>query len=638
MRRIVIISSISIAWGFILLIDLAPILRGGYGWRWPYALPNDIGDSFALLLMLTISLIGSIVFVRRSASTLILWVIFLGIGLSLASLYVREKNVYIELYRRTISSGATGWHYASTDIDDLNDDLGAWPSFMASYKSQSSHMTTSPPGLPLLYYSNQQIAERLDFLSEAIAPPLRADQCHNDRIVGWSLYPGYSNAELASAWFGILMPLWGSLIVIPLYTAGKFFYGKESARWAVVWWPLVPSFLMFSPNPTPIYAGLALTVIYLLGRALESSRALVLLLAGMVMSIGTFLHFTVLPIIFLAGLYTLAYHYFICRDRGRWWSVRAGLWFGLGLSTIWLIYWLLSGVTVIEIINQAFDSHLSLDRPYLPWLWLHLNDFFMFTGWPLSLLALLGIASTLFRLWTHKQTKDRGTLLTGAVFLTLLVMDISGTTQGESGRIWLFMSPFVLLIAARTLETTTQEPESAGTLLTFSQAICVFIMICTMPVLESGLDSPPKEPPDVLESQSILISTQATYAGTIQLRGFSGYISEGKLHVWIQWRSEGQVPTPYYIDLLPVSPEGETLRSLTTQPFASEPYPTTCWTPENGNIVTYHEIDLMNIEDAGGEWWLSVALFDRKGNAASVTLADGSDDQQTGIGPFQRRE
>ena len=314
MRRIWIISGLTLIWAVVLGLNVAPVLRGGYGWRWPYELPESIANTFPLILMLFVVIIGNIVILQRPTQWLLLWAMGLTVGLTFAAVYVRDSDVYIEMVRRTSNGGQTGWHYAATDIDDLEETLENWPEFMASYENFSSHMETSPPGLPLMYYGSQQIFEEFDAVSDRIAPPLRADQCYNDRIVGWSIFPGYTNAELANTWLGLFTPFLASLSIIPLYILGQQFYDEKTARWAVLWWPLVPSVLMFSPYPTPFYAGLTSLMLVLLHYGLHKGRAIPLVTAGLVISIGTFMQFTLLPAIFLAGVYTLGYHVFIRPD------------------------------------------------------------------------------------------------------------------------------------------------------------------------------------------------------------------------------------------------------------------------------------------------------------------------------------
>jgi hypothetical protein len=59
-----------------------------------------------------------------------------------------------------------------------------------------------------------------------------------------------------------------------------------------------------------------------------------------------------------------------------------GLWFGVGLISPWLIFWLASGLTPIDLFNFSMANHLILDRPYVPWLWLHFWEWALLTGVP----------------------------------------------------------------------------------------------------------------------------------------------------------------------------------------------------------------------------------------------------------------
>lgn len=125
----------------------------------------------------------------RKARWIILWSTLFGIAFSLSTIYVSETAIKFELYARTISGATTGWHSASTDIDDVDETLRNWPNFMHQYVGQSSHMTTSPPDFPLIYYFGTQLLSTNENLANEIGRPLRADQCHNDRVVGWAYIP-----------------------------------------------------------------------------------------------------------------------------------------------------------------------------------------------------------------------------------------------------------------------------------------------------------------------------------------------------------------------------------------------------------------------------------------------------------------
>ena len=107
-----------------------------------------------------------------------------------------------------------------------------------------------------------------------------------------------------------------------------------------------------------------------------------------------------LPLLLLYGLLTLGYWWFVRGGAGGlWWPVRAGIWYGLGLASVWLIYGLLTGVTPLDIAAVTFEKHGELvQREYLPWLLLHPYDTLMFSGWPLAGLFVAGCWLALRRL------------------------------------------------------------------------------------------------------------------------------------------------------------------------------------------------------------------------------------------------
>ncbi|MBI5929015.1 MAG: glycosyltransferase family 39 protein [Chloroflexi bacterium] len=640
-RFVWIIAAACLVWAVILALDVVPQLRGDYGWRWPFAEP----ENYTYLLPLIISLIiymglGWKLQGRATAHLLIAWAVLGGIVLTVAALYVTTDRLRYELYTRTISGLSAGWHYAAADMDDrggAEKALEDWPDFMASYEYFSSHMTTSPPGMPLTYYGVNQLLEKTPVLTDRLAPTLRAEQCHNYRIIS------YSDAELSSAWLGMLTPLWGSLIALPLYWLGRRLYSEQAARWSVLWWPLIPAFLMFTPTPNTLYPCLTVLVLVFLAKGILDRQARWVLAAGLGAAILTFIHFTLLPIIFFAGLFTLG-EYFRRRksDSLRWhWPIIIGAWFGAGLLLFWGGFYLVSGVTIWDIMDQAFNEHLTLDRPYFPWLFLHLNDFFMFTGWPLTLLAGVGIGQ-IVRAFRRKEAQS---LSPGAIFsvgavVTLLVIDLSGTQRGESGRIWLFLSPVLVLMAGSVIGGIDARN---GKLITVVQAGMVVVMVGYLRVIGSGLSEPPQHAPVLTEtSPTALIGNGSEFAGTLDLLSFAGHIemlpddngtAQPTLVIWLNWRSKGQLDIPYYLSFIPVSPEGQPQPATVLQPF-DEQYPITCWLPTSGEMNDRLVIPLHS-ESADGEWWVSLAIMDRNGKALEVTTPNGTPDQQVGLGPFK---
>lgn len=52
----------------VLVVDAVPGLRGGFGWRWPYALPEDMLRALPLLLAVIVYLGGGFLLLRRGGA------------------------------------------------------------------------------------------------------------------------------------------------------------------------------------------------------------------------------------------------------------------------------------------------------------------------------------------------------------------------------------------------------------------------------------------------------------------------------------------------------------------------------------------------------------------------------------------
>lgn len=635
-RSAIWIPGLSLIWAALLAFDRIPQLRGDYGWRWPYDPVLDLTRLAPLLLGVVLYTPVALWLRRRPSSrALLAWVILGGAGLSLAAVYVRG-DVYYRLYAITVSNLTGGWHPAATRIRDLSETLRQWPRFMSDSQPISSHLAISPPGMVVLYYAASAMLENFPAAADWLGRPLRLLLCDNFLLMK------DTHAQLASAWLGMLMPLWGSLTVLPLYHLGRRVFGSTAARWSAVWWPLIPSFLIFAPLPSTFYPLPALALIILLWSGLRRNQPVLMVAAGLVMSGLTFLTFTFAPLLLLAGFLTLGYYGLKTHSRASalpWhWPLRMGLWFGLGLSLVWLLYFVLTGVGVWDILWTASQLHLELDRPYGPWLILHLNDFFMFTGWPLVLLAAVGVMPVGRKL-LRRMALDEGDILMVAAVLTVVVLDISGALRGESGRILLFLSPLLLLAAAHALG----DDRRLGEMLTMTQAIIAVVMVVCLHVLDSEFKPPPPPPALVPVSDHPATPSGVSFEQLARLDAFSGHVEtrrgvdgreQATLVLWLSWAPQGQFDRPYYLSLIPVAPDGQAAPVATLlQPF-QQLYPTTCWKASDGELQDRIEVPLF--KSADGDWWVSLSLIDgQSGQKVGVINADGSRDHQIGLGPFR---
>jgi hypothetical protein len=296
-----------------------------------------------------------------------------------------------------------------------------------------------------------------------------------------------------------------------------------------------------------------------------------------------------------------------------------------------LIYGVVTELTPFDLLSVAMNAHLALDRPYLPWLWLHFWEWALFTGIPFVLLWLLAA-------WRHRHNRPtKGPILPVALLFTLAVILLSGTARGETGRVWLFFAPFVLIAAAEAFprcgehESSRKSPPHSWLAIAVGQAAILLALALAWAVIDAPDIQPrPKSPGGLATTRP----ANATFDGLFHLASWDASADGEAITLRLDWQGVTPMTTPYWFSALLVSPDGAPVSdSVVWQPLETR-YPTTCWMP--GEAVG-DSITLMLPEDAAsGDWWISLATFADVENPEirlPVTLPDGTQDTQVGLGP-----
>lgn len=275
--------------------------------------------------------------------------------------------------------------------------------------------------------------------------------------------------------------------------------------------------------------------------------------------------------------------------------------------------------------------HLNLERPYLPWLGLHTRDMALFFGVPFFLLWL--VSSWILPVGNARRWSQ-------AMLLTLVLLILSGTAQGEVGRVWMFFMPVMLLPVGFIFITRFNQKQILGIMgLQFIWLIVGFVVL--RPILPFQILPPAYE--DI---------RFAPLAGTPQIPVAAQFGDELVLQ-WIQSQYDPeshqitinlgrqtlqQISTSYLFSALPVAPDGTTQESTTWLPFDYQ-YPTTCWHRDRPQPVVDQITVTLDDDAPSGDYWLSLSAFNVDGSDTAVYLpikyADGTiDDRQIGIGPI----
>lgn len=622
-RIIPIILLASIALAVCIFMDLLPILRGDeiLNWQWGYLEPNL--RAIPLIVATILYIFVAWILFRRRPRWVLIWSVIGTVVLPFAVIYVRFDDVFYEQWLRTVSGLTTGQHLAGAQIDWSDPrTLHSWDEVMLDFDTLSGHIALSPPGLPMFYGGLNALLGIFPQVTEPAYARLLPYQCHNFMMLE------YSPAEWASSLFGVLMPLWSGLAVFPLFACAKRLVG-DGAKWVIVWWALVPSLLIFTPNWNSFYPLLALMAFWFYLVGLESSRIKAIVawvLSGFFISVLTFANVSLAPLPLLFGIYTLLNYARNERETHAFYRpFMIGLWFCLGLVSVWAIYYVASGgTTPFDILDVAMGRHLGQERQYLPWVIFHVWEWAFFTGLPLILLWIWATWTQIRRFWWS------GSVVALSLFLTMAILAISGTARGETGRVWLFFSPFVLIACVEAFRQLNLQSNRSGWAVTWVQGLVMLSVCITIPAVDVlDFKKPPPAPEIITNTQPINASI-----GDLLLFGWQGEMVDGELNLTLTWQPKKQILQPYWFAALLVDPEGNPAgEALVWQPFDTR-YPTTCWQP---NSFLSDQIRLPLPENPiRGDWWVSLAVIPdetQPDNRLPVFLRDGSQDVQLGLGP-----
>lgn len=618
-RAVVIIVAASAALALILALDLVPFLRGAelFHWQWPHE-PVPLGRALALGAGVAVFALVAAWLIRAAWTRgALAWGMLGAVALSLLVTWARAGDPLAELFYRTASLTATGPYTAAGLIDWSDPAWHDWPAVMVDYRELSQHVALSPPGLPLVYAGAAAGFEQLPGVAGAIRRALVPLQCDNYTLLQ------FSAGEWAAALVGLLMPVWAALTVLPLAAVARRM--ALDAPWLAPLWALVPAALMFAGSWNTVYPALSVAAFGLLLRGYDARRGAGWWAAsGLIAGLLTFANFSMIPLVGLLGLYALLRHALNERQARVWWfPVQVGAWFALGLALPWLVFWALTGSAPFEMARVAFERHLELDRPYVPWLWMHAWEWALLGGLPVVIAALLALVR-----WRRGED-----VLPLALFGTLGLLLLSGTARGETGRVWLFLIPFALLSAGQWIARlgTPEERARAWRGLWAAQGVLLLALASTWAVMGAPDLAPHPDPPP---ARAAAVPQDARFDPGFRLVGWSAEVDDGAVVLHLNWRSERQVTTPYYFAALPVGPDGTPGEAVVWQPDETR-YPVTCWRP--GETVS-DAVRLPLPAEASGDWFISLSAFadvERPLETVGVTLPDGSRDRQIGLGPVR---
>jgi hypothetical protein len=206
----------------------------------------------------------------------------------------------------------------------------------------------------------------------------------------------------------------------------------------------------------------------------------------------------------------------------------------------------------------------------------------------------------------------------------MLTLTLSGITRGESGRIWLFLSPLLpVLIARRDFNWRAGWPPLAT-----AQAVLTIALVFAVDAFNAP-DVPPRPALQLVSSDAALLATfTAPDGGRFTLVAVD-YSDPDTLELTI--RGERPTLAPVWFGLIGVDASDQQYPAEPQQPiYNGERLPSACW---RQGTETHVSLAVPDMPD--GEFYVSLSAYGYRAGEAPLTIqtADG-EDTQIGLGPF----
>lgn len=607
----VILAALLLAGVFI--FDVTPWVRGGFGWRWEYQPLARPVIGYVLLLASYAVIVWRLLSGAANARLVLALAFVASIVFPLVAVGLRESDALRGLTARTFSVVASAHQWGAANIDWASGEWRDWTAVMARL---GSHLSTSPPGQPLLYGLLTEGIDRFG-LSTALARPLVTALCTDYAL--FEMTP----AQVASGWLGVLSPVWAALTVFPLYSLARRLGARADV--AVLLWPIVPALSGFTPSSSTVFPLLAV-LIFLPLTGTPSRRGIAL--SGFLYSLATFINFAMLPLAAMFALFTTL-RWLLTGPRTPASAIlRDMALFALSACLPWGIWFVVTGLTPLDVLEQALAFHLALERLYIFWVWFHIWDWSLWSGGAIAVVAVLAGVG----LWRIRSERPAAAAFAITLALTLAAITISGMTRGESGRIWMFMTPFLLVVAATPLPGAAMRQR--WRMLITAQVILTFAMIFAIDAFNAP-DVPARPTMNVSRLDMTPLAT-FTSEDSGQFSVLSAGVYEPGL---LTLEIVGEMPTlaPVWFGVIAVDAMDESLISPAgpQQPTrGGERMPSTCWTPESATRVTLVLPPLDPIRS--DEFYVSLSAYGwNAGDAALTVTTPHSTGVQVGLGPFR---
>jgi len=465
---------------------------------------------------------------------------------------------------------ATGFWQEGARIDDPLTFAREHAARMPSYADV--HVRTQPPGWPLAYWALGRAFARAPGAADFVGRWIHRYDCAAPELMGMD------TAQLAAGSLRAVILALSGLGAPLLYAIGRRFFAPPTARLAAAGYVFLPALVVFAGRFDVAYALLALVGVWLgLGAVLNGRPAAAVALA-LLMALGSFLTFTVLPIMGLVLLTCGA-----CavtapgpRERQLWRAF--GL--GAGVALALLLFWgglRLAGIDGLAMWRVSQSIHREYRLNYPAWFLFNFYDLAAFMGF----VPFAGALGSLVAMARREATYAGRGLIAGWAAAVLL-LNLSATVRAETARLWLFLMPLGLLAgfalwAGESGERPARVNRRPPALLLF---VAFVVQALVMGYLLGGRAGAAATPPPQRDVPADAQALDYRLGPAVALRGYQFTPLPDGARLTLYWQALDFPRAEYSVFVHALDTRGATVGQSDGPPAI---VPMWCWTP--GEVV-----------------------------------------------------
>lgn len=422
---LLVISCTAFYWAILVFQDALFVAIEGWFWQF-HAKSFSLNDLiFVVIAAFAFACVGYILrhphFPRRNLALLVAlgFILQAGFGFIEGQGFESIRVEYVKSFHKSFAE------HASDNPDPLN--------LMINYEQiygPDINLGTKPPGALLFYIGAQKI-------SNLINPE--------------TTFPG--RVERLTSFMAYVFPLLAVLVILPLYSFSRQFLNAEDAILPCLLYIFCTNFILMPLSidqflfPLLFVSGLLLCL-----KAIRMQSFTWAVLAGAFIYLSIFFTFSLLPLIPAAFLWIIVDYVLNRKERRLVQTLKIMFGLALGIVAIYFIFRILLNYDIFLRYQNAFTQHrthkeFKSDFEHLVTATVINNfEFAFWTGVPIILLSISRFVKAVIAFFRRSAGALDGFSIT--LLVTYAGLNVFGQTRSETGRLWLFVVPFLALFAA----------------------------------------------------------------------------------------------------------------------------------------------------------------------------------------------